>query len=229
MLEGSNQHEDFAGNRGTIGPGDLQWMTAGKGIVHAEMPLSQDPFQVARGLQLWINLPAKDKMCDPKYQEMLDRDIPRVLPDEGVEIKIMAGESHGVSSPVYTATPVFYLDFKLQSHKVTEQILPASFETAFLYIISGEAFVGPDNEIAVAHTTVVFDKSSLASIIKVKTSEKNVHFVLVAGKPINEPIVQHGPFVMNDSAQIQSTFIDYQRGSNGFERAKGWRSSISGI
>ncbi|KAI8597471.1 RmlC-like cupin domain-containing protein, partial [Dissophora ornata] len=111
MLEGQFQHEDFAGHKGTIGPGDLQWMTAGRGIVHSEMPVKSQTR--AHGLQLWINLPKEHKMCEPQYQELLDKEIPRATPEEGVTVKVIAGESHGVTSKVYTRTPTMYLDFKM--------------------------------------------------------------------------------------------------------------------
>lgn len=110
MIEGRFVHEDFCGHKGAIGPGDLQWMRAGKGIVHAEMPASRG---MNRGLQLWINLPAKEKMSSPNYQELLDKDIPRKT-ENGVTVKVIAGESMGIKSPVYTVTPTMYLDFILE-------------------------------------------------------------------------------------------------------------------
>ena len=112
MISGKVIHEDFNGHEGVIGPGDLQWMTAGRGIMHSEMPISEGPNDLNWGLQLWVNLPQKLKMIEPAYQELLDKDIPKVSRD-GVYVKIISGESMGVKSTVYTRTPTMYLDFKL--------------------------------------------------------------------------------------------------------------------
>ncbi|KXN69457.1 hypothetical protein CONCODRAFT_75865 [Conidiobolus coronatus NRRL 28638] len=144
MLTGQTAHEDFVGHKGVIGPGDLQWMTAGKGIVHAEMPAIKDPNFESTGLQLWVNLANKDKMIDPGYQDLKDINIPRAKPTEGVEIKVIAGESFGVNSPVCTKTPVMYLDFKLEANKSVEQAIPSEFQTAFIYTLSGK--IKPLNE-----------------------------------------------------------------------------------
>lgn len=228
MLTGQTAHEDFAGHKGVIGPGDLQWMTAGKGIVHAEMPAIKDPNFESTGLQLWVNLASKDKMCDPNYQELKDVDIPRAKPTEGVEIKVIAGESFGSNSPVRTKTPVMYLDFKLEANKSVEQAIPSEFQTAFIYTLSGQVRVGEENTIAKPHTTVVLDQGSEneTTYLSVKSTDEPAHFVLIAGKPLNEPIVQHGPFVMNEQEDIYQTFEDYFSHANGFENAKHWKSKI---
>ncbi|KAI1302993.1 hypothetical protein EDD11_005446 [Mortierella claussenii] len=223
MLEGQFQHEDFAGHKGTIGPGDLQWMTAGRGIVHSEMPVkSQDR---AHGLQLWINLPKEHKMCEPQYQELLDKEIPRAMPEEGVVIKVIAGKSHGVESKVYTRTPTMFLDFKMDKHKTVEQSIPASF-TGFIYTLKGTVFVGEKAFEGRAHHTLTFSDDGIESV-RIVTKDEEAHFVLIAGQPLKEPIVQHGPFVMNSQEEIYDTFADYQHGKNGFERARNWKSGIA--
>ncbi|ORZ06288.1 RmlC-like cupin domain-containing protein [Lobosporangium transversale] len=225
MLEGQFQHEDFAGHKGTIGPGDLQWMTAGRGIVHSEMPVkSQDR---AHGLQLWINLPKEHKMCKPQYQELLDKEIPRAMPEDGVVIKVIAGESHGVRSKVYTRTPTMYLDFKMDMHKTVEQTIPASY-TGFIYTLKGTVFVGDDGFEGRAHHTLTFSEDG-KELVKVSTRDEDAHFVLIAGEPLREPIIQYGPFVMNSQEEIYETFEDYQHGKNGFERARNWKSDIAQI
>ncbi|KAG0054988.1 hypothetical protein BGZ83_009863 [Gryganskiella cystojenkinii] len=153
---GQIQHEDFAGNQGTIGPGDLQWMTAGRGIVHCEMPLkteaslasaaiqdydvTKDP-NATHGLQLWVNLSSKDKQCAPAYQDLRDHQIPRVQPSDGVTIKVIAGESHGVKSKVYTRTPTMYLDFNVDKAQTVQQTIPKDY-SGFVYMISGKAYFG---------------------------------------------------------------------------------------
>ncbi|KAF9385162.1 hypothetical protein CPB97_005080 [Podila verticillata] len=223
MLEGQFQHEDFAGHKGTIGPGDLQWMTAGRGIVHSEMPVKSQTR--AHGLQLWINLPKEHKMCEPQYQELLDGEIKRANPQDGVVVKVIAGESHGVKSQVYTRTPTMYLDYKVDKNKTVEQSIPASY-TGFIYMLKGTAFIGDEEFEGQAHHTLTFSEDG-TDTIKIRTKDEDAHFVIIAGEPLHEPIVQHGPFVMNTKEEIYSTVRDYHDGKNGFERAAHWRSSIA--
>ncbi|KAF9206668.1 hypothetical protein BGZ49_002029 [Haplosporangium sp. Z 27] len=223
MLEGQFQHEDFAGHKGTIGPGDLQWMTAGRGIVHSEMPVKSQTR--AHGLQLWINLPKEHKMCEPQYQELLDKEIPRATPEDGVLIKVIAGESYGVKSKIYTRTPTMYLDFKLGQNKTIVQTIPKTF-TGFIYVLKGAIFIGDNEFPGLAHHTLTLSEDG-AETVKISTKDEEAHFVFIAGEPLKEPIVQHGPFVMNSQDEIYDTFVDYQQGQNGFERAKNWRSTIA--
>ncbi|KAK3812670.1 MAG: RmlC-like cupin domain-containing protein [Linnemannia gamsii] len=184
MLEGQFQHEDFAGHKGTIGPGDLQWMTAGRGIVHSEMPVKSQTR--AHGLQLWINLPKEHKMCEPQYQELLDGQIPRATPQDGVVVKVIAGESHGVKSQVYTRTPTMYLDFKMDKNKTVTQTIPSTFT-------------------GVRGQRAPHFSEDGAETVKIQTKDEDAHFVLIAGEPLKEPIVQHGPFVMNTQEEIYDT------------------------
>ncbi|KAG0024922.1 hypothetical protein BGZ82_010311 [Podila clonocystis] len=223
MLEGQFQHEDFAGHKGTIGPGDLQWMTAGRGIVHSEMPVKSQTR--AHGLQLWINLPKEHKMCEPQYQELLDGEIKRATPQDGVVVKVIAGESHSVESQVYTRTPTMYLDYKMEKNKTVEQSILASF-TGFIYMLKGTAYFGDDEFEGQAHHTLTFSEDG-TDTIKITTKDEGARFVIIAGEPLHEPIVQHGPFVMNTKEEIYSTVRDYHDGKNGFERAANWRSSIA--
>ncbi|KAG0044508.1 hypothetical protein BGZ83_010273 [Gryganskiella cystojenkinii] len=225
MLEGQFQHEDFAGHKGVIGPGDLQWMTAGRGIVHSEMPVKSQTR--AHGLQLWINLPKEHKMCEPQYQELLDKEIPRAEPQEGVVVKVMAGESHGVESKVYTRTPTMFLDYKMEPNKVVEQTIPRAF-TGFIYMLSGTTFIGEvENQFeGKAHHTLTFSEDDGQERVRIETKEEAAHFVFIAGQPLGEPIVQHGPFVMNTNEEIYETFYDFRNAVNGFERADQWRSSM---
>ncbi|KAG0029046.1 hypothetical protein BGZ81_004166 [Podila clonocystis] len=223
MIEGQSQHEDFAGHKGIIGPGDVQWMTAGRGIVHSEMPVKKQAH--AHGLQLWINLPKEHKMCEPQYQELLDGEIKRATPQEGILVKVIAGESHGVKSQVYTRTPTMYLDYKMDKNKTVEQSIPASY-TGFIYMLKGTAYIGDNEFEGKAHHTLIFSEDG-TDTIRIKTKDEDAHFVVIAGEPIKEPIVQHGPFVMNTQQEIYETFVDYQNGQNGFERAKTWRSTVA--
>ncbi|XP_078513830.1 pirin isoform X1 [Lissotriton helveticus] len=218
---GSMAHEDFCGRTGKLNPGDLQWMTAGRGILHAEMPCSEEP---AHGLQLWVNLRSSDKMIPPEYQELKSADIPKPSKN-GVTVAVISGEALGVKSKVYTRTPTLYLDFKLDQGAKHVQPVTKGW-TAFIYTLAGKVHVGPDGAQTVVdphHTAVLDDGESVS--FENKDPEK-CHFVLIAGEPIGEPVVQHGPFVMNTQEEIRQTIADFQNGTNGFERAKAWRSKI---
>nr|GMD72261.1 pirin-like protein [Ipomoea batatas] len=218
MLEGAFTHQDFAGHKGTIGTGDVQWMTAGRGIVHSEMPVGEG---TQKGLQLWINLASKDKMIEPNYQELLSADIPNAEND-GVEVKIIAGEAMGVKSPVYTRTPTMYLDFTLNPSSQHHQSIPESWN-AFVYIVEGEGVFGvPNSQPASAHHCLVLGPGEGLSVWNKGSSP--LRFVLLGGQPLNEPVVQYGPFVMNTQAEIEQTFQDYHYYKNGFEKARHWRS-----
>ncbi|KAL5012445.1 hypothetical protein ScPMuIL_010996 [Solemya velum] len=218
MLKGACRHEDFCGHKGTINPGDLQWMTAGRGIVHCEMPHGDDE---GHGLQLWINLSKKDKMIPPAYQELLDKDIPKATKD-GVTVKVIAGESFGIKSPVYTRTPTMYLDFKMEKgSKFSQEIAPGW--SAFIYLLSGTASSGSDEKEYSPHYTLVL--SDTGENIEVENKGEEIcHLVLLAGQPIKEPVVQHGPFVMNSKEEIRQAMQDYRSGKNGFENAETWMS-----
>lgn len=220
VLKGTGQHEDFCGHKGALNSGDVQWMTAGRGIVHCEMPQGTDE---AHGLQLWVNLAKKDKMIDPAYQEMLDKDIPRSAKD-GTTIKVIAGEAFGEKSPVYTRTPTMYLDFKMKKGSCVKQPIPAGWNS-FVYVLSGSAqFGNPDNPIkGDSYDTLVLSKDG--EHIQVSNEESDMcHFVLIGGQPLNEPIAQYGPFVMNTEEEIKQALLDYELGQNGFENAKTWKS-----
>jgi len=218
--KGSFSHEDFCGHKGIIGPGDLQWMTAGKGIVHSEMPASKDE---SHGLQLWVNLQKKDKLCEPQYQELSAKEIPHIEKD-GVKAIVISGEALGAKSKVYTRTPTHYLHFYMQPNAVLNQPIPEGWNT-FLYTIEGKIRVGADDKdntfIEPHHTVTLTTKGTGVSIL---AGKEGGEFVLLSGKPIGEPIVQYGPFVMTTQKEIMQAMTDYQSGKNGFEKAPGWRS-----
>ncbi|KAA8531318.1 hypothetical protein F0562_006027 [Nyssa sinensis] len=218
MLQGAFAHQDFAGHKGTIQTGDVQWMTAGRGIIHSEMPAGEG---TQKGLQLWINLSSKDKMIEPRYQELLSQDISRAEKD-GVEVRVIAGEAMGVQSPVYTRTPTMYLDFTLKPRAQLHQTIPESWNS-FVYIIEGEGVFGYSNSSSVtAHHVLVLGPGDGLSVWN--KSSKPLRFVLIGGQPLNEPVVQYGPFVMNTQAEIDQTIEDYHYSKNGFEKAKFWGS-----
>ncbi|CAL5335593.1 unnamed protein product [Camellia sinensis] len=219
MLQGAMTHEDFEGHKGTIGVGDLQWMTAGRGIVHSEMPASQG---TQKGLQLWINLSSKHKMIEPGYQEISSKDIPEATKD-GVKVRVIAGESLGTKSPVYTRTPTMYLDFTLNPGCHLHQPIPISWN-AFVYVLDGEGIFGNSKSSFVTphhHLLLLGSGDGLEAWNK---SSKPLRSVLVGGEPLGEPVVQFGPFVMNSQEEIDRTIEDYENYSNGFEKARHWRS-----
>jgi len=220
MLSGAFCHEDFCGHKGIINVGDLQWMTAGKGIMHCEMPVAGD--EIPHGLQLWVNLSAKDKMIEPSYQELLDKDVPKV-DKEGIHVCVIAGESFGVSSPVLTRTPTMYLNFTLQPNTKLSQNIPEEYN-AFVYTLEGTAEYGSNKHKSGPHHTLVLGKGLK---LEVETKSEVARFVLIGGKPLNEPVVSRGPFVMNTDQEIMQAYMDFQTGKNGFERAPGWQSETA--
>ncbi|CAN0241511.1 unnamed protein product [Ectocarpus sp. 12 AP-2014] len=224
MLKGIMEHEDFCGHRGKIGPGSLQWMTAVSklGVRSFSGLLS---FYRGHGLQLWVNLKSGDKMVPPAYQELNADEVPRATKD-GVTAIVIAGEALGISSPVQTRTPTHYIHFKMEPGSELKQPIPTNMN-GFLYILEGKAAVGSGGEEKdqiQAHNTVTLTKGG--SGVLVKTFDSPADFVLVCGEPTNEPVVQHGPFVMNTRQEIQEAMLDYQSGSNGFENASKWYSEI---
>ncbi|XP_029459072.1 pirin isoform X2 [Rhinatrema bivittatum] len=222
LLSGASMaHEDFCGHTGILNAGDLQWMTAGRGIVHAEMPCSEETAHV---LQLWVNLKSSDKMIPPEYQELKSQDIPKPSKN-GVTAIVISGEALGVKSKVYTRTPTSFVDFKLEKNAKHLQEIPKGW-TAFIYTLFGNVHVGPPDaqQKIEPHHTAVLEGGDCAQFEN--KDPEIAHFVLIAGKPIKEPVVQHGPFVMNTQEEITKTFDDFQNAKNGFEGAKTWKSKI---
>ncbi|KAK1274407.1 hypothetical protein QJS04_geneDACA022686 [Acorus gramineus] len=218
MLQGAVKHEDFEGHKGTIKAGDLQWMTAGRGIVHSEMPAGEG---TQKGLQLWVNLSSKNKMIEPKYQELQSNDITFVSRD-GVEVRVIAGESMGAQSPVYTRTPTMYLDFTLSPSAHVRQSIDPTWN-AFVYILEGEAVVGVEGSCPMGpHNVLLLGHGDGLEVWN--RSTRSVRFVLIGGEPLGEPVAQLGPFVMNTQEEIDQTVNDYRYYINGFEKARHWRS-----
>lgn len=213
MLEGSVQHRDSLGNSGLIGPGDVQWMTSGGGILHEEMP-RRSPQGNVFGFQLWINLPAALKMSRPRYQEVTAEMIPLVERD-GATIRIVAGEIDGVTGPVteIAANPV-YLDVQLDANTSFSHPIPEG-HTTVAYVFQGGANFGLNGndrgEYIDAVRLIIFGDGDA---LQVRTGEGSpVRFMLMAGAPFNEPIVPYGPFVMNTQAEIQQAFVDLRNGT----------------
>jgi len=210
VLKGALEHRDFAGHHGIIHPGDLQWMTAGRGVVHSEMPYCDGE---NHGLQLWINLKRAHKLEAPNYQELTKDKIPEVTRD-GITVRILAGESMGTKSEVFTRTPCMYLHFTVSPGSSHKQAVPTGW-TAFIYILNGELVIGPDEKVGEVHHLVVLSKGD--SVEFSNKGQSPCEFILVAGEPIGEPIARSGPFVMTTQAELQQAYTDYQLGQNGFE------------
>lgn len=207
MLKGSVTHRDSIGNKGTIKAGDIQWMTAGGGIMHEEMPAA-GPGGLD-GFQLWVNLPAKLKMTKPRYQEVAAKSIP-VVEKDGARILVVAGEVDGVKgavSEIY-AEPS-YLDVELAAGREFTHQIPAG-HTVFAYLFSGSAMFDDSGESVQTQTLAVFHDGSF---VKIKAGDEGARFILVSGKPLHEPIARYGPFVMNTEEEIREALMDLNRGT----------------
>ncbi len=214
LLSGEMQHRDSWGNHGTLRPGDVQWMTAGSGLVHSEMPgetLVQDGGRL-HGFQLWVNLPRRDKMAKPRYQDTQSERIPVARSADGkVAIKVVAGEALGTKGVIDTKIPILYLHLTLEPGGRHIQEIPKS-ENAFAFVISGEGtFAGRD---AGAAQVVVFDRGGEGVEIA-NTGSKPLSVLLIAGEPIGEPVARYGPFVMNTREELQQAVEDFRTGRMG--------------
>ncbi|KAJ6441900.1 pirin [Purpureocillium lavendulum] len=230
LLEGAVDHEDFAGNRGTIGPGDLQFMTAGRGIVHAEMPAQNADGSANVGLQLWVDLPRELKACEPRYRDLRAAEIPRVDVDGGkATIKVISGQSHGIDSVKDLAyTPVWILDVEMKPGAKVTQPLPQGW-TAFSYVLEGDAYFGEGDartKVAQYHNVVFDQEGDVVHVEADPAATGSTRLVIVAGTPLDQEIVQYGPFVLNSKEGVYKALMDYQSYANGFERAKDWQSEI---
>jgi quercetin 2,3-dioxygenase len=207
MLAGRMRHRDSAGNEGLVTDGGVQWMTAGRGVIHSEMPEQNEGLM--EGFQLWLNLPAKDKMMAPWYRDIPNEQVPRFTLDSGATVQVIAGSSHGVAGAVQRdGTEPLYLDIELPEGASFEQAIPAG-HNAFIYVFRGEAVVAgkgvPQTRMA------IFDNAEGADGVVVKAA-KPTRLLLIAGRPLKEPIAQYGPFVMNTQAELHQAVEDFRSG-----------------
>ncbi len=207
MLAGRMRHADNHGHSGRLGPGSVQWMTAGRGIVHSEMPEQEDG--LIWGFQLWVNLPAKDKMIAPRYQEFDPAAVPDVALENGARVRVVAGRVGAVEGPVKgIATAPLFLDLALPANTSFELDLPRS-HNAFVYPFEGEARIGEPAGAVPRGTLAVLgpgDRVVLAA------GSAPARLLLVAGQPLQEPVARHGPFVMNTPEEIHRAIADFQAG-----------------
>lgn len=205
MLAGRMRHGDNKGNVGLLEPGSVQWMTAGRGIVHSEMPEQEEGLM--RGFQLWVNLPARDKMCEPRYQDIPPAAIPVFEPGDGNRIKIIAGRYAGIEGPVSAvATAPLYLDVHLVPQ--SELAVPVAPDHAsFVYVYEGVAVAG-DKPLAKGELGVLGAGDRLI----LRTGDEPARLLVVAGKRLGEPVAKYGPFVMNTQAELHQAVADYRAG-----------------
>ena len=209
MLEGKMRHQDSAGNSGVISAGGVQWMTAGKGIIHSEMP-EQTEGSLA-GFQLWVNLPARDKMTEPRYQEKLAADIPEEYRNNDSWLKVIAGTTKTGTLGIIKNEKIkpIYWDINLAANTEFSDEIPKQ-HNAFVYLISGELLIGEEQTVLKTGQLAVL---TAGEKVKFKSHSKSkARFLLIAGKPLNEPVVRAGPFVMNTRQEINQAIDDYQTG-----------------
>jgi len=206
MLAGEMKHEDSVGSKGVITPGDVQWMTAGKGIIHSEMPTKKmmDEGGLMHGFQIWVNLPAKDKMMNPRYQDITSDQSPTIDKD-GVWARVIAGECLGIESSIDTVIPITYVHVKMQPSASLDKNLDTELN-GMIYVFKGEVSIEgksvKDGSLALL---------SAGSEVKIEAKEES-EFLILAGPELNEPIARYGPFVMNTREEILQAIDDYQRG-----------------
>jgi redox-sensitive bicupin YhaK (pirin superfamily) len=227
MLDGEVEHGDSLGNGGLISPGDVQWMTAGSGIVHQEMPKGDRRGRMG-GFQLWANLPARDKMMDPRYREVKSAQIPEVKARGGALVRVICGEVAGVQGPVQEiVTEPQYLDVSLAAGQAFNHAIKPG-HTTFAYVIEGEGYFDPGRD-SFAREVVganYFDMSNQCvcgagtlvlygpgDSVSVTAENKPARFLLVAGKPLGEPVAWRGPIVMNTQEELRTAFREYQEGT----------------
>ncbi|MGI9603489.1 MAG: pirin family protein [Acidimicrobiales bacterium] len=222
VLEGEVEHADSKGNRDVIGPGDVQWMTAGSGVVHSEMPSARLQTEGGRvhGFQLWVNLPAAAKMIDPTYQSIRAADIPR-LEGDGWVARIVAGTVAGTTGPASTRTPIGYAHVTIEPGSTMTLDVPADHRAA-AYVFAGRAITSDrtadgttDGTVVEARRLVVYDIADGAIQLQVGRGEPAVEALVLSGRPLDEPVARHGPFVMNTRQQLIEAFDDYQSGRMG--------------
>lgn len=209
MFAGRMRHGDSKGHSGVIEAGDVQWMTAGRGLIHSEMPEQEDG--LLAGIQLWINLPARDKMTDPKYQEYRNADLPREIRGDDCSIIVVAGTtSRGTAGAVTAAaTDARYLDIQLDDAAVFDEPLPVS-HNAMLYVVDGAITVGADDTLRVPAGRMVLLGDG--DTVRIRANHGAARVLLIAGRALHEPVVRAGPFVMNTNQELQQAFADFRSG-----------------
>jgi len=209
MLDGRMRHRDNHGNEGLLTPGSVQWMTAGRGLIHSEMP-EQESGRM-RGFQLWVNLPAREKMTEPKYQEFAPDRLPIATPAKGVSVKVIAGRVGDTVGPIsQPATDPVYLDIALEPGQAWAYDLPEG-HNAFAYVFEGALSLGEGDDARALESQEMAVLGG-GNQVQLRAGSQPTRVILVAGRPLREPVVRHGPFVMNSKQEIMQAFVDFQEG-----------------
>lgn len=216
VIDGGIQHKDSAGNTGNLGPGWVQWMTAGSGVVHSEMP-TDDLLKTGgrmEGFQLWVNLPKKFKMVPPRYQDTPPEKIPvTTSPDGNTTIKVIAGQCLGTNANIETRIPIMFLDIKVNRGASFDVSIPENMNS-FVYVWRGNGFLGEKNKPVTMGQVATLSNEGDAFQLKA-SDDSALHAFVIAGQPINEPVARYGPFVMNTYDEIERAFSDYREGRLG--------------
>ncbi|KAI3407039.1 PRN1 [Candida oxycetoniae] len=232
MLQGAFAHEDFTGSKGILYPGDLQFMTAGRGVVHSEMPVPNEDGSPISGLQLWVDLPNELKDTEPRYRDLREWEVPVITAEGGkVIVRVISGRSYGAESVKDLAyTPVDYYYYTLKAGGEFKQELTPGFNY-FLYVLKGNTLVLNDDQKINQYQNVFYEEEGDFAIGRnsatENTDENDVEFVLVGGKKLNQEVVQYGPFVVSRKEDVQKAILDYQFAQNGFENVRTWKTLIS--
>jgi len=217
LLSGEMEHKDSAGHQGKLTPGDVQWMTAGSGVVHSELPSEKFMREggTMHGFQIWVNLPAKDKMIAVRYQDISEDQIPKVVSDdEKVRVTIIAGEAMGQKAIIDTHTPIIYLHYTLSPGGSVEQAIPPD-HNSLAYVVSGEATLGSNKKKVTEGQLATMSTGDTLQIQNPENAKQDVNLLILAGKPIGEPLARYGPFVMNTEDEIRQAIDDYRNGRMG--------------
>jgi hypothetical protein len=210
MTEGRVEHGDSLGNSGIIGPGDMQWMTAGSGIIHQEMPKGDKDGHMG-GLQLWVNLPADQKMMPPRYRDIRSPDIPVCREDNGVAVKVISGRYGSCRGPIRDiVVDPEYFDVTVPPGQVFAHAAAAE-HTVLAYVLEGEGFFAPENKKPVGRGHLV--RYGSGSGVRIEGARDPLRFLLVSGRPLGEPVAWYGPIVMNTREELQLAFEEYRNGT----------------
>ncbi len=217
LIKGEVKHEDSAGHEGYIGPGDVQWMTAGSGIVHSEMPTEKGITDggVMHGFQIWVNLPSYKKMTPPRYQEIPRNEIPEAISEDGLTtVKVIAGEALGVKAGIDTYTPIVFQDWELKPGAQVITTIPEDFNVG-VYLFSGSVQVGSKLKVVNNGQFAVLEKGVDVKFTIPESAKEGARFLLLGGTPNNEPVARSGPFVMNTEAELRQAYQDFRNGKMG--------------
>lgn len=211
VLHGEIEHGDSLGNGGVIGPGDVQWMTAGSGIIHQEMPRQRGNNNLLWGFQLWANLPKSHKMMNPRYRDVKQEQIPEVSPQDGVKISIICGEINGTKGPVHDIIiDPEYLDIKIEPGIEFQHLVKKGYKV-LAYVIEGQGYFETAKKNLIGSESILLFNDGDA--VQIVTEDDPVRALLISGKPLNEPVAWYGPIVMNTGEELQLAFTEYQKGT----------------